>query len=214
MWAGSTMILRSRHFLSLFRPSGAATYLHGPHLGTSRGSVGTDRPHRRPTNAHHDGAPDLPHARPPRPCACGCKRSHSDRAHMSLASLMLVVTTDKWGPVTHAHPHPHPHAHPHAQVGIASRVASPLVTTNMRLARDMRARCVSDRLRPHAYDRGGFVCGECAVMAHVYRPPVRTVGPDGAKFPSGNHICLGVNYTVIYIMRYRNIYKCHDCARL
>ena len=66
------------------------------------------------------------------------------------------------------------------KVFTSRRVTSHLDTTNMRLARDMRARCVSDRLRPHAYGRGGFVCGECAVMAHVYRPPVRTVGPDGA----------------------------------
>ena len=61
----------------------------------------------------------------------------------------------------------------------SARVPSPFVTTNMRLARDQRAQSECDRLQPHAYGRGGLACGECAVMAHVCRPPVRTVGRDG-----------------------------------
>ena len=60
-----------------------------------------------------------------------------------------------------------------------ARVLSPIVTPKMKLARDMRARSECDRLQPHAYGRGGLACGECAVMPHVCRPPVRTVSPDG-----------------------------------
>ena len=60
-----------------------------------------------------------------------------------------------------------------------ARVPSPLGTTNMRLARDMRTRSECDRLQPHAYGHGALSCRECAVMAHVCRPPVRTVSRDG-----------------------------------
>ena len=60
-----------------------------------------------------------------------------------------------------------------------ARIVSHSGTTNMRLARAMRARCAFDRLKPHAYGHGALAGGECAVMAHVCRPPVRTVVADG-----------------------------------
>ena len=59
-----------------------------------------------------------------------------------------------------------------------ARVTSPPSTTWMQLASDMRARCASDRFRPHAHGHGALAGGECAVAPSDCRPPLRTDRPS------------------------------------
>ena len=97
--------------------------------------------------------------------------SIAERVTIRLVSIPVLLGIIRSAQVLHIHMIQN-------KVFTSRRVTSHLDTTNMRLARDMRARCVSDRLRPHAYGHGAAVERESAVATRRPRPPVRSDGSD------------------------------------